>query len=90
MIHIDIINKQGKVTMAKIIEQSKATKKRIAFACPGDIKDDFDKAKKELLNYGFTIDIQEDILKVIKDATLKMTKQIEELESKNLNVQVNQ
>ncbi|EEQ04727.1 hypothetical protein yberc0001_38050 [Yersinia bercovieri ATCC 43970] len=90
MIQIDIISKQGNVTMAKIIEQSKATKKRIAFACPGDIKDDFDKAKKELLNYGFTIDIQEDILKVIKDATLKMTKQIEELESKTLNAQVNQ
>lgn len=78
-----------KVIMAKIIEQSKATKKRIAFACPSDVKDDFDKAKKELWSYGFTIDLQEDFLKVIKEATIKIKKQLEDIKAKNLNTPAN-
>ncbi|AUQ43845.1 hypothetical protein NJ56_17910 (plasmid) [Yersinia ruckeri] len=82
MIQIDIIHKQMKVTMAKIIEQCKVTKKRIYFTCPGDLKDEFDRAKKLLSNYGYIIDLQDDYIKTIKDAIGKMQKQLEELEIK--------
>ncbi|OVZ91713.1 hypothetical protein CBW53_22565 [Yersinia frederiksenii] len=82
MMQISITNKQKKVQMAKIIEQCKVAKKRISFTCPGDLKDEFDKAKESLSNYGYIIDLQDDYIKTIKDAIGKMQKQLEELESK--------
>jgi len=71
--------------MARIVSANESKRKKFTFTCDGELKDEFEKLRKELQELGLKIDLAEDFEKVVKTAVSEMKKAI----SNNLNTNSN-
>ncbi|WP_233981875.1 hypothetical protein [Pectobacterium versatile] len=63
----------------RIVSRANAEKNRMSFSVPSDIKSEFDDLKNQLHGLGHKVELQEDYIKVIKDAIPKMKKMLADL-----------
>ncbi|MEN4546122.1 hypothetical protein [Pantoea agglomerans] len=62
--------------MAKIVSATESRRKKIQFACDGELKDEYDSLRKELNELGLKINLNEDFEKVVRGAIAEMKKAI--------------